>query len=59
MNKACIMDMVHVLIHMDDKKKRSKQVSHVQWCVAIVKCDASTYDSKEDKLKEEIGVVVL
>lgn len=40
---------------MDDKKLFKTMTT----CVAIVKCDASTYDSKEAKLKEEIGVVVL
>lgn len=30
----------------------------VTTCVAIVRCDASTYDSREDKLKKEVGVVV-
>lgn len=44
------------LTHMDDKKMF--KTCTVTTCVAIVKCDVSTYDSKEDKLKEEIGVFV-
>lgn len=45
---------------MDDKKMfKTGLTCTVTTCVSIVKCDASTYDSKEDQLKEEVGVVVL
>lgn len=42
---------------MDDKQM-FKTCTRTK-CLAIVECDASTYDSKEDKLKEKFCKVAL